>query len=280
MQTALFLKGLACSDDEPSSDAMDLHVVWGRSSKRVTFVASRHQHSTNGHHQKVGDADERRGYRRTYERAVVYDVGFNIGQDTAFYLSRAIAWWQLRPIQPWRTLGARNSVATFKRGISKTERWYRPRRGWPSSGSARATRIQIVLSGIAERNGYSSHPVRIPTTRFVSILRRFGTPDFLKIDIEGNGMLCLEDLTSGVLPKYISIESECPVDAKPITAADGLRALYKLRDLGYHAFKLIDQFTFCSISVPPSLNYLIDSASRKWLTRAPLIRRDGCLSST
>ena len=51
--------------------------------------------------------------------------------------------------------------------------------------------------------------------------------------------------------------------------------LYKLRDLVYESFKLIDQFTFCSISSPPSLNYLLDTASRRWLTKAPLNRVRG-----
>jgi FkbM family methyltransferase len=210
-------------------------------------------------------------------RKLVFDVGFNVGQDTAFYLSRGH---RVLAIEADPTLADegrkrfRNDIEAgnleiLNVGIAQQE------------GSAEfwiceaKPEFNSFHQGIAARNGYPNHSIQIPTTRFASVLRRFGTPYFLKIDIEGNEMLCLEDLNRSSLPRYISIESECPVDARPVGAADGLRVLQKLRDLGYQSFKLIDQFTFCSISAPPSLNYVIDSASRKWLTRPPLNRIRG-----
>lgn len=210
-------------------------------------------------------------------KKLVYDVGFNVGQDTAFYLSSGH---RVLAIEADPTLAEAGRVR-FRReieagnleilnvGIAREE------------GEAEfwiceeKPEFNSFYQGIAARNGYRNHSIRIPTTRFASVLRRFGTPYFLKIDIEGNEMLCLDDLTPSTAPYYVSIESECPVDAQPIGAADGLRALRKLRDLGYESFKLIDQFTFCSLSSPPSLNYILDTASRRWLTRAPLNRVRG-----
>jgi FkbM family methyltransferase len=208
---------------------------------------------------------------------LVFDVGFNIGQDTAFYLSlghRVLA------IEADPTL-AEEGRKRFRReiqtgdleilnvGIAQEE-------GWAEFWICEAKpEFNSFHRGIAARNGYPAHSINIPTTRFASVLRQFGTPYFLKIDIEGNEMLCLDDLNPSSLPKYLSIESECPVDANPIGVADGLRVLHKLSDLGYESFKLIDQFTFCSITVPPSLNSVIDSASRKWLMQPPLSRVRG-----
>ena len=206
------------------------------------------------------------------KRKLVYDVGFNIGQDTAFYLARGH---RVVAIEADPTL-AEDGRKRFSRdieagnleivnvGIAQEEG---SAEFWICEGKPE---FNSFYQGIAARNGYATHAIRIPTTRFASVMRRFGTPYFLKIDIEGNEMLCLNDLSTSDLPTYISIESECPIDAKPIDAADGLRVLLKLRELGYQSFKLIDQLTFCSISDPPSLNYLLDAASRKWLTRPPL----------
>jgi FkbM family methyltransferase len=208
---------------------------------------------------------------------LVYDVGFNIGQDSAFYLSQGH---RVLAIEADPTL-AEEGRKRFRReieagaleilnvGIShedgEAEFWI----------CEEKPEFNSFHRGIAARNGFANHSIRIPTARFASVMRRFGTPYFLKIDIEGNEMLCLDALTPSTLPAYVSIESECPVDAQPITANDGLRVLRKLRDLGYESFKLIDQFTFCSISSPPSLNYLVDTASRRWLTHSPLNRIRG-----
>jgi len=210
-------------------------------------------------------------------KGLVFDVGFNIGQDTAFYLA---AGHQVVAIEADPTLAAHGrkrfardieagNLEILNVGIAATE------------GEAefwiceQKPEFNSFHRGIAARNGYSNHSIRIPTTRFGSIIRQYGTPYYLKIDIEGNEMLCLDELTASTLPQYVSIESECPIGAEPISVADGLRVLHKLRDLGYQSFKLIDQFTFCSISSPPSLNYLLDTASRRWLTKAPLNRIRG-----
>ncbi|HEV7596303.1 MAG TPA: FkbM family methyltransferase [Gemmatimonadaceae bacterium] len=210
-------------------------------------------------------------------KKLVFDVGFNIGQDTAFYLSRGhrVVAIEADPelAEAGRTRFHRDietgNLEILNVGIAQQE------------GSAEfwiceaKPEFNSFHQGIAARDGYATHSIRIPTTRFGSVLRRFGTPYFLKIDIEGNEMLCLDDLNSHSLPKYLSIESECPVDENPISVADGLRVLHKLRDLGYQRFKLIDQFTFCSITVPASFDSIIDSASRRWLMRPPLSRVRG-----
>ena len=64
-------------------------------------------------------------------------------------------------------------------------------------------------------------------------------PHYLKIDIEGNDMLCVEDLRAGGLPKYLSLEAS---EASPVEHLAGL---------GYTAFKCVSQRNFLPLEVPP-----------------------------
>jgi FkbM family methyltransferase len=210
-------------------------------------------------------------------RKLVYDVGFNIGQDTAFYLSRGYRVIAIEADPTLAELGRQRFYRDVQEGnLEIVNVGIAEQEGTADFWICESKpEFNSFHQGIASRDGYSNHSIQIPTARFASVLKRYGTPYFLKIDIEGNEMLCLNDLQAPTLPKYIAIESECPVDDQPRGAADGLRVLRKLRDLGYESFKLIDQFTHCSISSPHSLNYLMDSASRRWLIHPPLNRLRG-----
>ena len=204
---------------------------------------------------------------------LIFDVGLNIGQDTGFYLSQG---YQVLAIEADPTLAAaaRNR---FHREISEG-------------------RLEVLNVGIAEKDGfadfwiceekpefnsfhrqiaardsYSHHSTQIPVLRFASIIERYGIPHFLKIDIEGNDMLCLDALNPSALPKYISVESECPLDEQSGSVEDRLRTLQKLASLGYNRFKLIDQYSFCSLSLPPSPYYWVDAFARKTFNQ-PLLK--------
>jgi FkbM family methyltransferase len=213
---------------------------------------------------------------------LIFDVGMNIGQDTGFYLSQG---YRVVAIEadPMLTEAARKKFGP----------------------EIREGRLEVLNVGIAEKEGladfwvcearpqfnsfhrkitardsYSHHSIRIPVVRFDSIIERYGVPYYLKIDIEGNDMLCLDSLRSSTLPKYLSVESECPLCEEEASAEDGLRTLQKLESLGYRHFKLIDQYTLCSMSLPPSPHYWLDTLTRKTFDRQPLssIRGLGLIS--
>jgi FkbM family methyltransferase len=97
---------------------------------------------------------------------------------------------------------------------------------------------------IAARSGTKHHAVTIPIVPFVEILKTYGVPHYLKIDIEGNDHVCVSALKkSERLPPYISVESECfGEDDKP-SDADVLAMLHLLHDVGYRRFKLLNQRT-------------------------------------
>jgi hypothetical protein len=46
----------------------------------------------------------------------------------------------------------------------------------------------------------------VPCRRFASVLEEFGVPYYLKVDIEGDDILCLQDLNPQRLPKSMSME--------------------------------------------------------------------------
>jgi FkbM family methyltransferase len=84
---------------------------------------------------------------------------------------------------------------------------------------------------LTARDGEPHHSIAIPCRRLDQIIAEYGIPYYLKIDIEGNDLICCKQLSSRTKPEYISVE---------MTHED---LLSRLRDLGYDRFKLINQHT-------------------------------------
>jgi FkbM family methyltransferase len=208
---------------------------------------------------------------------LIFDVGLNIGQDTGFYLSQG---YRVLAVEADPTLAqaARQKFAGYIRsghlevlnvGVAEVEG---AAEFWICEAKPE---FNSFHREIAARDSYPHHSIQVPTMRFSSIIERYGTPHFLKIDIEGNDMLCLDGLSSHSLPDYLSIESECPLDGETASLEDGLRVLRKLALLGYRQFKLIDQFTFCALSEPPEPHYRLDAIAQKTFGRPPIDRLRG-----
>jgi len=205
-------------------------------------------------------------------RNLIFDVGLNVGQDSAFYLS-----------QGYEVLAIEADPVLAEAARKKFDREIREGRFEilnvsiaDKEGFAdfwiceEKPEFNSFHREIAARDSYSHHSIQVPMARFSSIIERYGTPHYLKIDIEGNDMLCLDDLDPSSLPKYVSVESECPLAEEGASVEGGLRTLLKLYSLGYRHFKLIDQGTFCSLSLPPSPHYWVDSFARKVLYGWPM----------
>ena len=99
---------------------------------------------------------------------------------------------------------------------------------------------------IASREDTAHRPVPVPVVPFAQLLAAYGTPHYLKIDIEGNDRLCVDALRGMALPKYISVESECVGDSTVLSDQEAMAVLNSLRDVGYKRFKLIKQNTWIS----------------------------------
>lgn len=175
---------------------------------------------------------------------LIYDVGLHDGSDTAYYLHRG---YRVVAIDADPT-SISNARAKFAQEIADgrltlLHRMICDRDGeqrfficpdspdWSSADPAWAER--------ARRDGLTVREEIVPCARMSSILREFGVPHYLKIDIEGHGDNCVEALEPTSLPRYISNE---------ITETESLALLWSK---GYRRFKLIDQATLQPLPYPP-----------------------------
>jgi len=195
---------------------------------------------------------------------LIYDVGMHVGDDTAFYLSQG---YRVVAVEADPKL-VKAAQRRFRReieqgkleivnvGVSDTEGYAN---FWVCENLSEWNSFD---RNIASRDGQKHYSIQIRTMRFVNILKKYGVPYYLKIDIEGHDHLCLMNLQPGALPKYVSTESECVGSISHISMDDGLRSLSILRELGYHKFKLIDQATFSSFATGRILTNEIDAIVR------------------
>jgi FkbM family methyltransferase len=102
----------------------------------------------------------------------------------------------------------------------------------------------------AGRNGLKCHPIEVECVTFDTILKKYGIPYYLKIDIEGAEPYCLKHLSPAQLPQYISLEAE------------DLQWLVLLQQLGYSDFKIVDQMRHNS-RFPDFANTTVFSRSAK-----------------
>lgn len=213
---------------------------------------------------------------------LIYDVGMFTGSDTEFYLKKGFR------------------VVAIEAAPAQAEQAAKRLRHYIDSGQ-----LTILSVAIAENDGpmdfylsdeaslSSANPdnrghlagfvkAKVQGSRFSSILEQHGMPYFLKVDIEGSDVLCLEALREfAARPKYISIESSRDSWSKLLAEF----ALFK--ELGYTRFKVVPQQKVLSQICPfPALegNYVDHrfqwdasgmfgkEAPGEWLTESEALR--------
>jgi FkbM family methyltransferase len=188
---------------------------------------------------------------------LIYDVGMNKGEDTAYYLHcgyRVVAV-EANPLlldQAKRRFEKEleaGLLTVLNVGVTEHEGQF------PFWVCETYSEWSSFDRSIASRDGCPHHAITIPCRSFGSILAEFGVPYYLKIDIEGNDYLCLSDLDAGDLPEYVSVE------------ASGRDLIFQLRALGYKSFKCISQFNFLPLEWPPS-RQLRDYENALWLSQS------------
>jgi len=175
---------------------------------------------------------------------LIYDVGMHNGDDTAYYLHRG-----------YRVIGIEANPAL----VDDIRRRFRSEidacklivlnvaiNSYEGECDFWISKEDLGLSSCSEsfakRYGGDCSQIRVRCARFDSILAEYGMPSYLKIDIEGSDLLCLEGLKSfAEIPQYLSIESTAGTDT-----------VDRLYDLGYREFKLISQFDLVPIEDPPA----------------------------
>ena len=92
---------------------------------------------------------------------------------------------------------------------------------------------------IGGRENSDFQVIRVETAPMNHIVRDNGLPYYMKIDIEGNDIVCLDSLKkSDLKPRFISAE---------VNYSD---VIFRLKEMGYTKFKLIDQFSLLPLELP------------------------------
>jgi FkbM family methyltransferase len=183
----------------------------------------------------------------TKHEDLIFDVGMHKGEDADFYLKKGfrVIGFEADPafVQHCK-VRFRNAIEDGRliivEGAIVSSR--ESREGKPTIKFFRNLDEPVwgtALEGWAKRNarlGARSEVIEVKTVDFVSCLRRYGIPYYMKVDIEGADVACLRALLDfEAKPDYVSIESDKRAFAK-LEDEIGL-----LERLGYNMFKAIDQ---------------------------------------
>src|SRR5690349_5391837 len=187
---------------------------------------------------------------------LIYDVGMNDGDDTAYYLHEGYRVVAIE-VDPGLIEQARERFAEpIRQGrLELVQAAIGPRREtaqfWICEGKSVWNSFDRQ---IASREGHSCHAIDVECWPFRDLLRQYGVPFYLKVDIEGHDTYCIADLEQNDLPKYVSLEM-----------GRELEPLFRLRDLGYSRFKLITQNDHSQLAIDPfSVRQLVKERLRPY----------------
>jgi FkbM family methyltransferase len=171
---------------------------------------------------------------------LIYDVGFHSGEDTEFYLTKGFKVVAIEADPGLYQAGQERFSGAIESGCLTLLNVAVAETSGPISFFASDNDVWgSIRRDAAKRNqrlGAGFREIIIEGRRFGEILRQFGVPYYLKVDIEGADLLCLEALAEFEnRPKYVSIEAEVDV-------LSGIRhEISVLSGLGYTRFKIVRQ---------------------------------------
>lgn len=184
---------------------------------------------------------------------LIFDLGMHNGDDTAYYLHKGYRVVAV-DANPHMIDAARKR---FPSELAKGQ--LRLEHAAVSAAKGETTFwINLQWSELSsvyrESSARLDQPLReitVPTIEPGDLFTEYGIPYYLKIDIEGNDLLCLQSLTKDDLPAFCSWE------------AGGVEPLFLARSLGFDVFQCIDQSTLGAIDFPPRLR----TRSAEWWKR-------------
>jgi FkbM family methyltransferase len=219
---------------------------------------------------------------------LIYDVGAHSGEDTAFYLRKGFTVVAIEANsalaeklrERFRSKLSDGTLSVIEAAIAES----------PGEADFYINKSKSVWGTLrpdwAERNASSGCPsqvVKVKAITFAEVLMKYGVPYYLKIDIEGADLLCLEALMDQRdRPKFVSIESEKQSWSALLHEFEVLTAL------GYSRFKIVNQTQIGSQEPPDpaaegryveyrfergSSGLFGEEAPGRWLTRRQAIRR-------
>jgi len=171
---------------------------------------------------------------QTLADTLVFDLGMNNGDDTASYLAaghRVVA----LEANPELAAAARHRFAPE---ISEGRLTILAQAIWHTPGpltffiNTKNDHWSSLDAGWAGREDSACRPVEVQAVTLPELTARFGTPVYVKIDVEGVDQVVLDQIAGlPARPRYVSVE-DCRF---------GFDYIETLAAAGYTGFKLLDQ---------------------------------------
>ncbi|HEV1287093.1 MAG TPA: FkbM family methyltransferase [Bryobacteraceae bacterium] len=168
------------------------------------------------------------------DRKLVFDIGLNNGEDTAYYL-----WLGYKVLaveaDPELTKACsfrfgeeirQGNVKIVNAGVLKSPGEFKFFRNLMDHGWS------TFDPGKGQKPGEWQEVV-VPCTTTQQLIAEYGKPYFMKVDIEGSDLLAIESLTAETAPPYVSVE---------LSAVDPI--MERLLELGYSDFKFVNGESF------------------------------------
>jgi len=170
-------------------------------------------------------------------RPLVYDVGMNNGDDCEYYLAKGFRVIAIEANPELCSIASsryheeikRNDLTIINMGVG--------------SGTDilpfyvhKTNSVLSTFVPFSDRIGHAAtldesqyRTIEVETRKLSDIISFYGSPEYVKIDVEGFDAICLNDLRDrGIYPKYISAESHSIITACTLIA------------MGYKEFKLVE----------------------------------------
>lgn len=192
---------------------------------------------------------------------MIFDLGFHKGDDTYYYLSKGykVIAVEANPdlvIEGRKRFKNTNKLVLINKAISYDNdiiKFYiHPiHSDWSSCDKS-----------YAERDGVPSKEVSVETISLIKLCEEYGTPYYLKVDIEGRELFVAEQLTKlKFRPKYVSFETG---------RSNYFRIILMLYKAGYRRFQLRNQLNNSKYSSGTFGRYL---PKDKWLNYEEVLFR-------
>lgn len=188
---------------------------------------------------------------RSEARKMIFDFGGHVGQDTDYYLKLGF---RVVTVEPNPELAARLRNRFREQivsgALSVVEAAIAEKPGTGSFFKFEKSVFGTISPDWTARNtqmGAKFEEIQVEYMTVAQLFDQFGCPYYMKLDIEGADIICVEALRHLPKPSFLSVEVEKHDFAK--FSSD----VTLIHDLGYESFQLVQQETvpFNKIPHPP-----------------------------
>ncbi|MGA2794178.1 MAG: FkbM family methyltransferase [Roseiarcus sp.] len=180
------------------------------------------------------------GRKLRAEGPYILDVGLHIGDDTDFYLKKGF---EVVAVEANPQLAAQceqrfSSAIAEGRLVIVNGAITSRGENFPFFINPRLTEWSSADRSLAARDGGAVEEISVPGIDLGDVIKNFGQPYYVKIDIEGADRIALSQIPKEYLPKYFSMES------------NSISPLVDLHDMGYNRFKVVNQANYYAFKPP------------------------------